>query len=280
MNQLDINSLYNLSLYEGYILLDVRSPSEYCFKHITGSFNIPLYLSIDKISKKYLEIFEYYCPENTNPIVFITNSYNSLKEILNKFYFLSTFELKYFSDMKNWPEFLSSNSEDNEFSNIYYEFDQLEPYPSCILENVYLGNRENAYNNTVIKNLGITHILSLNKDAKYKHGIFQMNYPINDDENENIIQAYSSVKEFLNQAYEKGKLLIHCDKGKSRSVAILILFLRNKMNYTFEKILTFIKTQRKIAQPNPGFMGQIKSYFSVYEGRESPPLLCNYIHNI
>lgn len=257
--------LFNMPLSEGYLLLDIRQDENYCKKHITGSFSMPIEYSINDLEKRYRDILDNYCPENWDPIIFIgvQADMDNLFEILqHKFSFLGKHKFVYFHDLNNWPEFMSSRSENNNIENIHEEFEKLEPYPSEILPNIYLGNRENAYNKNVVQNLKITHILSLNKDARYDHGISQLNYPIDDDVEENIIYAYNMVKNFLVEAYGNGKLLIHCDQGKSRSVAILILFLNERIGLSFEELLFFVKKQRRIAQPNPGFVDQLRSYIT------------------
>jgi protein-tyrosine phosphatase len=266
---------FNMSLSEGYLLLDIRNTENYCQKHVTGSFSMPLQLTAAELERRYIEILNNYYPENWDPIVFIgyqADVSNLFMILKNKFSFLGNHRFNYFYDLKNWPEFLSSQSENNNIENIHQEFEKLEPYPSEILQNIYLGNRENAFNKNVINNLNITHILSLNKDAKYDHGISQLNFPIDDDNEENIIYAYNMVKNFLNEAYGNGKLLIHCDQGKSRSVAILILFLNERLGISFENLLDYIKKQRRIAQPNPGFIDQVRTYIAEHAfGRPITP---------
>jgi protein-tyrosine phosphatase len=262
MKKITSTQLFNLSISEGYLLLDLRTIEEYCLKHVTSSINIPLFLSRDEKYKRYSEIFDHYCPENYQPVIFIISKESEISSIHTGFSFLKNFKTVFFLDMKEWPEFLSSNSGNNSIENIYTEFDLLKPYPSKILKNIYLGNRDNTYSNYVIKNLKITHILSLNKDANYKHNISKLNYPIEDDEEENIILAYSMVKYFLEEAFSKGILLINCDKGKSRSASILILFLGEKLKCNFEELLSFLKEKRKIVEPNPGFVYQIKKYLN------------------
>lgn len=272
MKILNHAQLFNLSLSEGYLLLDVRPEKEYCQRHVTGSFSMPLDLSGGALESRYEQILKFYCPENWDPVIFIGNSaarglFSSIQE---KFLFLGGRRSVFFCDWKGWPEFLTSRSETGAVENIISEFEALEPYPSEILPNIYLGNRDNAFNERVVQNLGITHILSLNKGAHYDHGISQLNFPIDDDVSEDIIYAYGAVKPFLYDAYGSGKLLLHCDQGKSRSVAILILFLNEKLGMTFEDLLEFIQKQRRIAKPNPGFVEQVRKYIAIHAFGERP----------
>jgi len=268
MDRLSHMQLFNLSLSEGYIMLDVRSEIDYCKKHITGSFSMPLTLTIKELENKYKKILEAYCPENSEPIIFIgyaSDTRNMPFLLQAKFHFLDRCGSAFFCDWSNWPEFLTSGSGSGGVENISAEFESLEPYPSEILPNIYLGNRDNAFNERVVRNLKITHILSLNKGAHYDHGISHLNFPIDDDVDEDIIRAYNSVRTYLYEAYGNGKLLLHCDKGKSRSVAILILFLNEKLGLPFERLLDFVREQRRIAQPNPGFVDKVRAYIIEHE---------------
>lgn len=283
MDQLNSTQLFNLSLSEGYLLLDIRRPEEYILEHVTGSFSMPINLDRKELEERYQEILNWYQPEILNPIIFIGPPADLRDIFLNtsadglevdfsledlyvllklKFSFVDDLPWAYFRDLESWPSFLTSDSTTNKIRNIVEEFELLQPYPSRILSNIYLGSRYDAYNKDIITNLGITHILSLNWDTSYHSGVSQMNYCIEDADEVDIIRAYCSVRDFMDRACTLGRLLIHCDKGRSRSVSILILFLNEKLNQNYEELLLFVKEKRKIAQPNPGFTRQIKNYIS------------------
>jgi protein-tyrosine phosphatase len=58
----------------------------------------------------------------------------------------------------------------------------------------------------------------------------------------------------MEDASNRGNLLVHCQMGKSRSVAIVIAYLMKYMNMKLNDAFNYVKRIRKIALPNLGFM--------------------------
>jgi predicted protein tyrosine phosphatase len=54
--------------------------------------------------------------------------------------------------------------------------------------------------------------------------------------------------------------LVHCAQGKSRSVAIAITFISLTENVAIDTALANVQKLRKMADPNPGFMDQLRSF--------------------
>jgi len=65
--------------------------------------------------------------------------------------------------------------------------------------------------------------------------------------------------EFLDEVRKKGgKVLVHCQVGKSRSVSIAIAYCILYLGKTFDQAFKHIKNMRKIANPNYGFVNQLR----------------------
>jgi protein-tyrosine phosphatase len=77
----------------------------------------------------------------------------------------------------------------------------------------------------------------------------------NDVRTYNIVQHKDIITEFINKC--KGKLLIHCGEGISRSPSILIMYLMNK--YTYSEAYQFVSSKRYI-KPNIGFVKQLRAF--------------------
>ncbi len=58
----------------------------------------------------------------------------------------------------------------------------------------------------------------------------------------------------------KGKILVHCQAGISRSVTLVAAFLLYTTSLTLENILYLIKSKRSCIQPNQGFINQLKTF--------------------
>ena len=132
-----------------------------------------------------------------------------------------------------------------------------------ITEGLYLGNLFTANNIEVLKNLGITKVLSLierfripkfNEQDNIKHKVIL----INDSLQENIIKYFG---ECLNFIKGEEKVLVHCAAGTSRSATIVIAYLmwKNK-EMTFEKVFNYVKEKRPVVNPNLAFQDQLQLF--------------------
>lgn len=76
----------------------------------------------------------------------------------------------------------------------------------------------------------------------------------------------ASIKEsnyFITKAFSnKGKVLIHCQQGVSRSASLMIAYLMDKRGMNYHEALGIVKGKRRIVAPNKGFefqlMGKLK----------------------
>lgn len=82
-----------------------------------------------------------------------------------------------------------------------------------------------------------------------------------DTPTQNIMNYFEQAQNFINICKEKkGKILIHCFAGKSRASTITISYLMAVLKLDFRQSLDHLQRQRPIAQPNIGFMVQLKNY--------------------
>lgn len=59
---------------------------------------------------------------------------------------------------------------------------------------------------------------------------------------------------------EGGTVLVHCNWGKSRSVAFVVAFLMRTYRMTLDQGLAYVQEKRPIARPNEGFMQHLRLY--------------------
>ena len=132
-----------------------------------------------------------------------------------------------------------------------------------IIEGLYLGNLNIANNIEVLKNLGITKVLSIIerfRTPKYEesYNIKHKVLLVDDSLKQNIIQYFGECLNFI-----KGdeKVLVHCAAGSSRSATIVIAYLmwKNK-EMTFEKALNYVKEKRVVVKPNLAFQDQLQLF--------------------
>ena len=92
------------------------------------------------------------------------------------------------------------------------------------------------------------------------NGLKYLELDIEDTPRFNMKPSISKLYEFLQDVHDKkGKVLIHCIWGQSRSVACLMAFLMLDQNIDYDNALNIVKKARPIALPNPGFEAQLRS---------------------
>jgi predicted protein tyrosine phosphatase len=170
-------------------------------------------------------------------------------------------------------------------SNVMYYFGKTRCYLQYYVNNtfsanqivprIYVGDLASASNKEALQEQGITHIVSIYNgcyeifpdDFKYKI------IHINDDTWIDIDNYFDESNDFIDSALNNNnaKVMIHCQRGVSRSVTLLIAYLLWKKNKetkiendnidnTINNIIKEIKVHRPIAEPNDGFINCLKKY--------------------
>jgi hypothetical protein len=146
---------------------------------------------------------------------------------------------------------------------------------SAITDRLFVGDLASASNNDAMREQGITHIVSV------FNGTFEI-FPnefkfkaihINDDFWVDIRKHFEESNTFIDEAlsFPGSKVMIHCQRGVSRSVTLLMAYLLLKMNQTKQipqnetikiitDVLNQIKEHRSIAEPNAGFLNSLERY--------------------
>lgn len=132
-----------------------------------------------------------------------------------------------------------------------------------IIDGLYLGGINTAYNIKHLKKLGITTIINVAIDAdnmfedKFKY----LNLYWHDVIEQNIILSLDAITTKIhNELKEGNKVLVHCIAGISRSASVIIAYLIKYHKMTFYKAFNHVKSKRKIIQPNVGFINQLKLF--------------------
>jgi dual specificity MAP kinase phosphatase len=144
---------------------------------------------------------------------------------------------------------------------------------SKITDNIYIGNLSTSNNYHVLENEGITHIISAMQyfSPSYPNKIKYLHVNSYDWEEYDISNHFQETNLFIREALQNnGKVYIHCLRGVSRSVSILIAhlmtldeFYNNEFNVeeNYKHILKYVQSKRSIALPNKQFEKQIIDFF-------------------
>jgi dual specificity phosphatase 12 len=105
-----------------------------------------------------------------------------------------------------------------------------------IQDRLYLGNLQAAQDLQLLKREGITHILQVAggikpmfpKDFKYKV------IDVADQSSINLIRHFPACISFIREGLARGGILVHCYAGVSRSSSMVIAYLMQDKNMTFQ----------------------------------------------
>jgi protein-tyrosine phosphatase len=84
--------------------------------------------------------------------------------------------------------------------------------------------------------------------------------PIMDHEDQDIIPTATKNIEIINSCRNQN-VLVHCHAGWSRSVSIVIAYFMDEYGLDFDMSFKHVKTYRSVANPNRGFIEQLKEWY-------------------
>lgn len=157
----------------------------------------------------------------------------------------------------------------------------IQPYISTeftasqIENNLYVGDLASASNRDALNENGITHIVCVFNGGveMYPESFDYKVIHINDDHWVDIGEYFDESNEYIDQALsvEDNKVMVHCQRGVSRSVTLVAAYILYKMNSnkvihyndideTITNVLSLITEKREIAKPNDGFVECLRNY--------------------
>jgi len=132
-----------------------------------------------------------------------------------------------------------------------------------ILPGFYLGSIGAAFNRKILQEQNVGHILCCCDNVKeafpnvFKYRMLKLL----DKPDEDITRYFDETAEYIHEILTKGeKVLVHCFAGKSRSTTIMISYLIKYQKMTVDQALKAIREKRPVAQPNMGFLKQLRLY--------------------
>lgn len=140
----------------------------------------------------------------------------------------------------------------------------LETVPQSLDGGLYLGSAAAARNLAVLKKLNITHILNAAepREVFFSDELSYLTLGLSDTADQDLLPALPKAHEFIEEAVSGngGGVLIHCQAGVSRSVAIAASYLMKTRKITCEKAISLIQSKRIQARPIAHFVKCLESY--------------------
>ncbi|KAM4802396.1 dual specificity protein phosphatase 4 isoform 2-T3 [Callospermophilus lateralis] len=113
--------------------------------------------------------------------------------------------------------------------------------------------------------LGITALLNVSSDCpNHFEGHYQYKcIPVEDNHKADIGSWFMEAIEYIDAVKDcRGRVLVHCQAGISRSATICLAYLMMKKRVRLEEAFEFVKQRRSIISPNFSFMGQLLQFES------------------
>lgn len=146
----------------------------------------------------------------------------------------------------------------------FVEDTSLDNLLAQLSDGLFVGSAGGASNFVELKNKEITHILNLAPTAVknfFKDDFIYMTLNVLDLPKFQLDQYFEDCIDFISSAVEsKGRCFVHCNAGVSRSVTICIAYLMKTEGLDFTSALEKIRLTRPQAQPNEGFVEQLKRF--------------------
>ena len=144
---------------------------------------------------------------------------------------------------------------------------------SVITDGIYVSRYRACRDRDFLKQHNITHVIncaSQSCDNHFPSDFMYLNLPLKDEPLseeqlhlpltplENVI-PYAAL--FIQNCLDSGgRVVVHCRKGVSRSVAVVAGFLMVERGASLVQALTLIRERRKVADPNVWFVENLKEY--------------------
>ena len=137
-------------------------------------------------------------------------------------------------------------------------------YPSEILPGqLYLGRGDQATNEVIVTNLGITHIVNITTEHPdaFPDRIEYLTIKAEDEPTSDMHGVLLDVIKFTGDALLAGsKVLVHCNLGRSRSATAVMAYLIATRRWTLRDAYVYVKERRPIVGPNRGFCKQLAKF--------------------
>jgi protein-tyrosine phosphatase len=137
--------------------------------------------------------------------------------------------------------------------------------PTEIIPRLYISDIYAAESSNTLSTLGITHVLSAMSGTvviPHHPSINHCKIPLVDTPFSELAAFLPTTTSFLRDALSdpQNRILVHCVMGVSRSASVIAAFLIAEYGWTAMQAVNHVKSKRIVAEPNPGFISQLREY--------------------
>ena len=141
--------------------------------------------------------------------------------------------------------------------NVLYKLTQ--PYHH-IIDNIYLGDFRIATDIHKLQLLNITHIINcaINlPNALQSHGVVYCKLPLYDTPSQQLFPSLNTALSFIASVPKSSNILVHCARGMSRSCSVVLWYLMQTKQMSYNEALAFTRGIRTIVHPHKSFQTQL-----------------------
>jgi len=137
---------------------------------------------------------------------------------------------------------------------------------------LFFGSFEDANNEQKLKDLGITHIISLIGPKNEIKGIKHKHKPMSDYGRTDLKRVIAIIWPFvLESQWDGNKLFVHCQSGQNRSATVVLSILLKLKNEKLDVLYRMVKKKRPLVQINEKYARQLSEIEGELFGETSVP---------
>lgn len=135
--------------------------------------------------------------------------------------------------------------------------------PTLISDHIVLGGRDDANDKSLMRNLGITHVLNVAQQLtnSFEGSFVYLKLNIIDNADVDLTPYIKPAISFIKHVESiGGRVLVHCIAGVSRSVSMILAHLMSHHRMDLVGAYNHVKSHRPFIRPNDGFKVQLAKY--------------------
>jgi protein-tyrosine phosphatase len=147
----------------------------------------------------------------------------------------------------------------------YKQYSYFYSTSNQIINGLFLGSSFNAYclNELKANNIGVVINVTWEIDNYHENttDIKYYKFPVLDDNNDDIVPILTQTYDIIDRHLTQGdNILVHCYMGASRSASVIIYYLMNKNNWTYNQARTYVSAKRPLVNLSQKFNTILKSF--------------------
>lgn len=152
--------------------------------------------------------------------------------------------------------------------------------PVEVVPRLFLGSAAASRDMALLKNNGVRLIVNCATELFNHHEehFDYFNCDLRDEQHEDILNLFQGgLGQLIDETRKKQEgVLIHCQAGISRSVAIVLAYLLTYETMSLKESFLLVKSKRPVAGPNKGFLEQLSTLERTLRGENTFSMLEYY----